>query len=31
MLTGDNVLRGRYGLTCCQHNSIKDELIITVC
>lgn len=28
MLIGDNVLRGRYGLTCRQHDSIEDELII---
>lgn len=31
MLIGDNVLRGRYGLTCSQHNGIKDELIIATC
>ncbi len=31
MLIGDNVVRGRYGLTCRQHNSIKDELINTMC
>lgn len=31
MLIGDNVLRGRYGVTCSQHNGIKDKLIITRC